>query len=205
MATQKSSNEFWLDEAGNKIPYNRTTKLERSMEHKSAKLLKDAKDLSDRMAAFKQDIAQVCNDVYMAFMAEKEVKPTTKGNFTWYNFDRSIKVEVAINERITFDELQISAAREKLDQFLTENMDGKVEFIKELVIDAFKTSRGQLDAKKIMSLLKYRSKIKQALYQSAMADIESAIRRPASKAYYRIFERTTEGNYKLVELNFSTL
>ncbi len=175
------------------------------MEHKSAKLLKDAKDLSDRMAAFKEDIAKVCSDIYAAFMAEKEVKPTTKGNFTWYNFDRSIKIEVAINERITFDELQISAAREKLDQFLTENMDGKVEFIKELVIDAFKTSRGQLDAKKIMSLLKYRSKIRQPLFQSAMEDIESAIRRPASKTYYRVFERTDEGNYKLVDLNFSTI
>lgn len=205
MATQKSSNDFWIDESGNKIPYSRTTRLERSMEHKSAKLLKDAKDLSDRMAAFKDDIARVCAEIYAAFMAEKEVKPTTKGNFTWYNFDRSIKIEVAINERITFDELQISAAREKLDQFLTENMDGKVEFIKELVIDAFKTSRGQLDAKKIMSLLKYRSKIRQPLFQSAMEDIEAAIRRPASKTYYRVFERTDEGNYKLVDLNFSTI
>lgn len=202
---QKSTAEYWIDETGNKIPYNRTSKVERLMERKATSLLKTAKELNVSLASFKELIESVSKEIFEAFMAEKDLKNATKGNFTWYNFDRSIKIEVSISERITFDELQIVSAREKLDQFLTENMDGKVEFIKELVIDAFKTSRGQLDAKKVMSLLKYKSKIKNEVYQSAMADIESAIRRPSSKVYYRVSERLENGIYKVIDLNLSSI
>ncbi|HLO59022.1 MAG TPA: DUF3164 family protein [Lentimicrobium sp.] len=202
---QKSTAEFWIDEAGNKIPYNRTNKVERLMERQATKLLAKAKEVQAKLIALKAEFQAISDEVYNAFMAEREIKSERKGNFTWYNFDRSIKVEINISERITFDELTITGAREKLDQFLTENMDGKIEFIKELVIDAFKTSKGQLDAKKIMSLLKYRSKIKHEMYQSAMNDIESAIRRPSSRTYYRIFERTESGDYKLIDLNLSSI
>lgn len=205
MATQRSTAEFWIDETGSKIPYNRTTRIERLMERQSAKLLGNSLKINKALSDLKHEFEAICDEIFREFMAEKEIKPTYKGNFTWYNFDRSIKVEVNINERITFDELMITAAREKLERFLTDNMDGKVEFVKELVIDAFKTSRGQLDAKKVMGLLKYRTKIKDQLYQSAMADIEGSIRRPSSRTYYRIFERASSGEYKLIDLNFSSI
>lgn len=202
---QKSTSEFWIDESGNKIPYTRTTKTERLMETKSAKLLRDAKSLHDKLSEYKTLFADVCEEVYRKFLAEKELSTDRKGNFTWYNFDRSIKVEISITERVTFDDLLITSAREKLNEFLTENINGKLEFVKELVIDAFKTSKGQLDSKKVMNLLKYRGKIKDKLYQSAMEDIENSIRRPSSRRYFRISERDSDGEYKAVDLNFSSI
>ncbi len=202
---QKSNEEFWVDESGNKIPYTRTTKTERLMEIKAAKLLRDSKSIHDKLVDYKKAFSDICNEIYQSFLKEKEISTERKGNFTWFNFDRSIKVEININERVTFDELEITAAREMLDQFLTANMDGKIEFIKDLVIDAFKTSKGQLDSKKIMGLLKYKSKIKDLLYQKAMSHIESSIRRPSSKTYYRISERRKDGEYKVIDLNFSSI
>jgi len=202
---QKSTSEFWIDESGNKIPYSRTTKTERLMETKSAKLLRDAKSLHDKLSEYKTLFADVCEEVYQKFLAEKELSTDRKGNFTWYNFNRSIKVEINITERVTFDDLLITSAREKLNQFLTDNIDGKMEFVKELVIDAFKTSKGQLDSKKVMNLLKYRGKIKDKLYQSAMQDIENSIRRPSSRRYFRISERDNNGDYKAIDLNFSSI
>jgi len=205
MAHQISSQKFWFDESGNKIPYSRTTKTERLMETKSAKLLREAKFLHGKLKIYKKLISDICDEVYQSFLSEKEISTDRKGNFTWYNFDRSIKVEVSINERVIFDDLLITSAREKLNEFLTDNISGKTEFIKELVIDAFKTSKGQLDAKKIMNLLKYRGKIKDKLYQSAMEDIESAIRRPSSRRYFRISERQKDGDYRVIDLNFSSI
>lgn len=202
---QKSTSEFWIDESGNKIPYTRTTKTERLMETKSAKLLREAKSLNEKLIEYKALFADVCEEVYRKFLAEKELSTDRKGNFTWYNFDRSIKVEISITERVTFDDLLITSAREKLNEFLTENINGKLEFVKELVIDAFKTSKGQLDSKKVMNLLKYRGKIKDKLYQSAMEDIENSIRRPSSRRYFRISERDSDGEYKAVDLNFSSI
>ncbi len=201
----KSNMEFWTDEAGTLIPYNRTTKIERLMEISSAKLLREAKKINQALASYKDMIREESLSLFEAFMQEKEVKKQHKGNFTWHNFDRSIKIEVSVSERITFDDLTITAAREKLDEFLEANINGKVDFVKELVNDAFKTSRGQLDSKKVMSLMKYRSKIKDESFLSALNLIEESIRRPESKVYYKISERDDAGQYQNVELNLSNI
>lgn len=205
MSHQKSNQEFWTDESGNKIPYSRTTKTERLMEKTAAKLLREATVMNEKLKQYKEAFAEACELVYNSFLEEKEISTERKGNFTWHNFDRSIKIEININERVTFDDLEITAAREMLNQFLTANIDGKLEFVKELVIDAFKTSKGNLDSKKVMGLLKYKSKIKDELYQKAMAHIEGSIRRPSSKTYYRISERQKDGEYKVIDLNFSSI
>lgn len=205
MAHQKSNMEFWFDEAGTRIPYNRTTTLERRMETKSGKLLREAKKLNKALTEYKELIRKESIELFEAFMEEKEVKGERKGNFTWFNFDRSVKIEVNVSERITFDDLTITAAREKLDSFIEANVNGKVDFVKEMVNDAFKTSRGQLDSKKVMSLMKYRTKIKDELFQTALNLIEQAIRRPDSKIYYRISELDAEGKYQAIELNMSNI
>lgn len=205
MAHQKSSSEFWYDEQNNRIPYKRTTKVERLMEIESYKLLNEAKKIRKQLTLYKLLAKKVCNEVYEEFMKDKNIEKERKGNYTWYNFDRSIKIEVAISERITFDDLTISAAREKLDQFIDANVEGKVDFVKELVNDAFKTSKGQLDAKKVMGLLRYRSKIKDEIFQEALGLIEAAVRRPESKIYYRVWERDENGKYEAIELNFSNI
>ncbi len=205
MAHQKSSSEFWFDEAGTRIPYNRTTTIERRMEQKAGKLLREAKKLNKAMAEYKELIRQESIELFQAFMAERDITKERKGNFVWHNFDRSVKIEVSVNERITFDDMTITAAREKLDMFIERNVNGKVDFVKEMVNDAFKTSRGQLDSKKVMSLMKYRTKIKDDLFHSALDLIEEAMRRPESKTYYRISERDGEGQYNAIELNFSNI
>ncbi len=205
ITTQKSSDKLWQDEKGTEIPFSRITKVERLMERKSGKLINEAKKLHNKLSAFKEQIREACYEVYDAFMVEHDNKKDGKGNFTWYNFDRSIKIEVNINERIEFDDLNITACKDKLDQFLSANVESKDEFIKQLVLDAFETSRGKLDAKKVMSLLRYKSKIKVSLFQEAMELLESGIRRPDSKTYFRIWAKNQEGKYQSIDLNFSSI
>ncbi|MDT8412679.1 MAG: DUF3164 family protein [Vicingaceae bacterium] len=202
---QRSSDKMWKDEKGIEIPFSRTTKSERMMETQSFKILKKALQLNERLNAFKQEIKEICEKVYATYMEEQQNEKPSKGNFTWYNFDRSIKIEVSINERIEFDDMAITACKDKLNQFLTDNVESKDAFIKEMVLDAFETSRGKLDAKKVMSLLRYRSKIKATLFQEALNLLESSIRRPDSKMYFRVWHRNDDGKYENVELNFSSI
>lgn len=201
---QKSTDQYWTDEKGIQCLYSRTTNSERLMEAQSYKLAKEALKLNQELSAFKNYVREVCQEVYDTYMAEKEATPT-KGNFTWYNFDRSIKIEVSINERIEFDDLGITACKSKLHDFLKENVESKDAFIKDMVMDAFETSRGKLDAKKVMSLLRYRSKIKNPLFQEALNLLEESIRRPESKTYFRVSTRTAEGKYEVIDLNFSSI
>lgn len=203
---QKSSDQTWLDEKGISVPYNRTTKVERLMEHKSYTLLKRANDMHEKLKSFKKDLRDICDNVYQQFLAENKIeKKNAKGNFTWYNFDRSIKIEVSVNQRIEFDEMTISACKDKLDKFLAINVESKDEFIKQMVTDAFENSKGRLDSKKVMSLLRYKSKIKVPLFLEAMELLEKSIRRPDSKVYFRVWFKEEDASYKNVDLNFSSI
>lgn len=202
---QKVKDKQWKDETGRDIPIEYISPVNRLKERNAGALVKQAKQINKQLVDFKKSTVKLCAEVYAKMMDEFKTKADAKGNFTWFNFDRSIKIEVSISDRIDFDDLTITACKSKLDEFLSDTLDSKQEFVKDLVTDAFSTSRGKLDAKKVMGLLKYRSKIKAELFQEALNLLESSIRRPESKTYFRIWERAADGSYALIDLNFSSI
>lgn len=202
---QQVKDGLWKDETGRDIPIDYISKTVRLKERGAWKIYKEAVRINHDLSFFKSEVNKLCDEVYEAIMKEMNVNTDSKGNFTWFNFDRSIKIEVAISERIEFDDLTIKACKEKLNEFLDKNLDSKSEFVKDLVTDAFSTSRGKLDTKKVMSLIKYRTKITHPLFQDAINLISEAIRRPDSKKYFRVFYRIQNGSYELLDLNFSSI
>lgn len=204
---QKSSEAFWTDETGNKTQYNRLYKHEKLMEKSANKLFTSALKIHDTMKAFKEDLEAICMEVYDQYLADKNIEKVGKGkgNFTWFNFDRSIKIEVSISERITFDHMGINSCKSLLNEFLDENLNSKIEVLKDMVNDAFNTSKGNLDPKKVMNLLRYEGKIKDEKFQKAMELLKDSIRRPDSKTYFRIWAKDSKGGYQNIDLNFSSL
>lgn len=196
---------FWTDESGTKIPIGRVTKHELMKEASLAKVAKHANELHARIAAFKANIQAEVAKIIEDFKKEKAIDSIGKGNVTIFNFDRTIKVSLDINDRIEFDDITMKACKEKFDQFLNSNIDEKQAFVKELVNDAFSTSRGKLDAKKVMSLLKYETRIHDEMFQGAITLLKDSIRRPDSKAYYRIWVKDGSGEYQNIDLNFSSI
>jgi len=199
----------WIDENGLEIPANRITKSERMKEQAAERLLKKAKKLSADLASFKTEVANTSDDILEIVFDENGVsRDKHKGNFTFYNFDRTIKVEVDNQERIEFDDALIAVAKQLFDEFLTNSSTGVDEMIRQLILDAFSTSRGRLDTKKVLSLVKYRQRVpldRYPQFHQAIDAVEKAIRRPDSKLYFRIAERDTEGKYQTVNLNFSAI
>ncbi len=203
--THKSKEKFWKDETNTSIPYNRVTKSERLMERYSATILRKAKSINKELRIFKEDIRKLSQEAYDAFMLEKNVSKKTKGNFTWHNFNRTIKIEVSINEPISFDELTIKAAKTKFDEFFGNNISASNDFIKEMAMDAFQTSKGKLDVSKILNITRYKSKINKPLFTEAVDLIEQAIRRPKTKTYFRVWVKDEAGEYQNIELNLSSI
>ncbi|MEW6653299.1 MAG: DUF3164 family protein [Bacteroidota bacterium] len=198
--------KIWIDEAGNVIPAHRITQTEKTAEKHADYLLNLATKANELLKVIKTAIQQCSTEVYNAVMTENGVNVSArKGNFTWYNFNRSIKIEVAISEMIVFDDVTITACREKLMQFLKKSLTSTQEFIKELIMDAFQTSAGKLDTKKIMYLLKYEDKINDPLYSEAMELLKKSVRKPSKKTYFRIWKRNSSGEYENIDLNFSSL
>ncbi|MFE3868728.1 DUF3164 family protein [Flavobacterium sp. LS2P90] len=204
--THTSKDPIWVDESGISIPLNRITPTEKLFERSSAKLLKDANILNKGLADFKKLIQKLSAEAYQAFMASKDITKETKGNFTWFNFNRSIKIEMANSEPIKFDDLTILAAKDYLDQFLNENIDSKNEFVKDMIKDAFSTQRnGQLDVKQVLKITKYKVRVNNDLFTKACDCIIEAVRRPSSKTYYRVWIKDDIGQYQNIDLNLSSI
>jgi hypothetical protein len=205
---QKSTDKKWYDETGQEIPFYRITKLEKMNERSSNRLLKKAKRVNKQLSELKELMRTLSKDAFDMTMKEKGISnPKTKGNYTWYNFNRTIKIEVNIHESIKFDDLIIAAAKEKFDEFLNQNITSENEFVKQMILDAFETQRSnQLDTKRVLALSRYESKIKNKLFSEAVKLISESIRRPNSKSYYRIWVKDeTTGAFENVELNLSSL
>jgi len=202
---QTSSAKTWRDEQNMEVPYNRTTPLERTKESAAYKLAKKAMALNSDLIAFKQDIAKQCNNILKQAMSAQERSKMGKGNYTWYNFDGSIKIEMSINENIDFDSVLIERAKQKLLELVGEGISADKGFVKDLVLSAFQTSKGKLDTKKILGLKKHGTRIKDKRFHEAMKLIDESIRRPDSKTYFRVWVKDDQGQFKLIDLNIASV
>ena len=205
---QTSKDANWIDETGNSIPFNRTTKSERLKEKYSNKILKEAQNASEKLKALRDLMDVAIGEILEECRSENSVKLDGKGNYTWYNFNRSIRVEVNINELITFDEIKLESAKEKLSSLIRDNTKGD-DFILSIVEQAFQTTTGKLDTKRILSLKKHTSRIVNLsiknTWQEAMDLIDQSISRPTSKKYMKVYLKDEAGEYQNIPLNFSNL
>lgn len=204
---QNPTDKVWLDEKGVQIPFSRVTKIEIFKEKAAKKMIIGAQKLNSDILEFKALCAELCEEAFQKDLSAG--KAPTKGGYTLYNFDRSVKIERQINEAIQFDENHIGAAKEKFDAFLKEGTVGVDEMVRNLIMDAFSSNKkGKLDSKKIMSLLSYKQRIDEKKYpqfHEALNLIEQSIRRPDSKTYYRIWFKNEGEQYTSIDLNFSNI
>ena len=202
----------WIDENGIAIPAFRITKSEKLKENICELLLKEAEKAQVILTALKIKMSNGATEVLNSTIEENggKTRENYKGNFTFYNFDRTIKVEASVQEKIVFDDAMIIIAKEHFDTFLDDVAvkGGVDEMIKEIILDAFSTAKGGLDTDKVLGLTKYRSRIDKLKYpefHSALDAIEKGVSRQFSKKYHRISKRNDDGKYEAVDLNFSSI
>jgi len=206
-----TKDQFWADETGHKVSLKYITPSARLRERNAAAILKNALSLNKSLIAFKKKMNQLCDEAYAKTLEELNARGSTvgKGNFNWFNFDRSIKIEVSISDRITFDDLTIKASKEEFDLYLDEKLknlaDNDDDFFADIVRDTFATTKGNLDVKKVLSIMKYKNKVQNQHAKRGFELITEAIRRPDSKRYSRVFLRQEDNSYKLIDLNFSSI
>ena len=128
---QTPADKNWLDEQGQAIPYNRVNVYERTAEITLSKLAKDALIINSKLSAFKAQVRTAVDFLYKSFVEQNDgkIQGRGKGNITLYNFDRSIKVEVNVNEPIRFDEEFIKLAKAELDALLKDNLGKAADWI----------------------------------------------------------------------------
>jgi len=204
---QTNRNPIWLDESKVKIPYSRVTKTERLHEVVCSKIVTKAQTANKKLVDFKQEIKELVEEAEKAFVAEYGIERAAnyKGNFTMFNFDRSIKIERSVNELITYDEALSIAAKDIFMSFITNSITASKDWVKGLILDVFETKGGKLDPKKVNLLMRHESRANDPEYSRGCALLKKAERRPDSKTYYRVWVKDEEGEYKAIELNFSNI
>lgn len=206
MNYQTTKNPFWTDEAGNQVPLSEITKKEKVIENVTYKIAKEAVKVNAQLVKFKEHIEGLVDTAIEAIRQNYNGKKTVfKGNYTLYNFDRSIKVCVKVSQPIKFDEVTIEQARQLLREFLEDGLSAKNMFIKQMVLDAFETRRGQMDTKRVMGLQRYADRIKDERYAKAMQLINESIRRPESATYYQVWVRNDKGKYVSIDLDLARI
>ena len=209
---EKKARKAWTDENGITIPAFRITKSEKLKESVCEKLVKKALKVQEIMRQLKDEVTEAATDVLNETIAENggKTRENYKGNFTFYNFNRTIKIEASVQEKIEFDDAMIIVAKEHFDTFLSDatTASGVDQMIREIIADAFSTAKGALDTDKVMGLTKYRTRVDAAKYpafHAALDAIEKGASRHFSKKYHRISIKKDEGGYEAINLNFSSL
>jgi len=200
---QKNNQKTWLDHRGNDVPRKYVPKFDRYNETQVSKIFNAAVKLNEQMIRFKEMAYSTADALYAEMLREANIEPSSrKGNYTLTSFDKSIRIEVNINELIEFDE-NINLAHMKLHEFIEMKTNGADSDIIALINQAFTTRKGRLDKARIFGL--FSLNITHPLWQEAMELIRKSINRNSTVRYMEIAEKDENGRYVPIRLNFATI
>lgn len=146
---------------------------------------------------------EIADALYAEMLRNANIAPSDrKGNYTLTSFDKSIRIEVNVNELIEFDE-NINLAQMKLQEFIENKTKGVDIDIVALINQAFTTRKGRLDKARIFGL--FSLNITHPLWQESMELIRKSINRNSTVRYMEISEKDENGRYIPIRLNFATI
>lgn len=205
-----SKDAIWKNAAGDSVPVKFVPKADRLKESLSHNILKHSLQAEKQLKALHGILSDAFAAVEAAVKEDFEIKTKKpkkqgKGSFTWYNFDKSLKIEADINEISKWDGALMTEALNLLNAYLDASLSDANLLVKELVNSAFSNSSGMIDSKKVFQLLKYENKIKNAKFLKACELIKQAQSVDKTKLYMRVWEKQNDGQYRNINLNFSSL
>lgn len=194
----------YTDKNGAEIPSKYLPKVEKQKHAEALRIHKKAKELSKKLADFKAEVFAAADQLYQQMLDEKNIKlrNNTRGGYSISTTDKSVKIEIAISETISFDE-RIDVAQKLINEYLEDKTKGADQDLTILVNEAFRTNRGRLDTKRILGLMKLT--INHEKWKKAIDLIKESMSTKDSKRYVRVFERTPDGGYKPIVLDFAAI
>ncbi len=199
----KTSEKMWSDHRGNEVPREYVPKEDKDNEKIVATIYKEAEKLSNQLAKFKERAFEITDKQYANILKAAKIDPSDrKGNYSITSFDKSVKIEVNVSDRIDFDD-NINLAQIKLNEFIKSKTEGVDADLSVLVNNAFSTRKGRLDKGRIFDLMQLN--IKGQLWAEAMELIRKSITTNSSVRYMDISSKDSEGRYVPVRLNFASL
>lgn len=203
--TPQPDEEFRKNAKGHMVPLSLIDEIDLLRDELVGDLVKRALGAQDALQQFKrQAFADIA--AFVDLSAEQyDVKlGGKKGNVTLTSYDGAYKVQLAIQERMTFDE-RLQAAKALVDECLTEWSAGARDEIRVLVQAAFQVDKeGRINTGRVLSLR--RLAITDPKWLRAMQAIADSLQVADSKAYVRFSRRVgTTDKYEPIALDLATV
>lgn len=125
-----------------------------------------------------------------------------KGNVTFTSFDGSVRVLVAVQDRIEFGP-ELAVAKDLIDECIRSWSTGANANLVTIVQEAFKVDKtGKVSTDRILGLRRHA--INDETWKRAMEAIGDSVRRHTSKRYIRIQIRNENGDYETLPLDVAS-
>ncbi len=183
-------NEYRINSKGEKVHIDLIKKDEQMRDDLVNKLLDEATAFKGIMGEFRAKAESEVDKYFEELMEKYHIDPkakSKKGNITLENFSSTAKVQIAISDKLQFDE-KIQLAKMKFDEYFEQVTEGSSEEIKLLITKAFDVDKeGNVDVKKILELRSYN--IRHPKWVEGVALIEESKKIVSSKSYIRFYKR----------------
>lgn len=197
---------YLQDSAGRLVPETKIKPIDLARDALVRELATKAEKLSAALAEFKRTVFE---DVYAFVDLSAEQYGATfrgrqgKGNLTLSSYDGALKVQVAIAERLTFDE-RLQAAKALIDECIHEWTSGSSDEIKALIAGAFQVDKeGKINTGRVLGLR--RLDIDAPKWQAAMTAISDSLQVTGSKEYVRFYVRIGKDAYRQILLDLAAV
>jgi hypothetical protein len=168
------------------------------------KLHRDASALSEQLRAFRENgFSEI--EAHLDLLAEKfkAERGGQRGNLTLSTFDGSLRVQVAVGDRLELGP-ELQAAKALVDKCIHAWSKGASVELKAIVNDAFDVDKsGKLNVDRILALR--RLSIEDPTWLKAMEAISAAIRVVSTKRYLRLYAAGRDGKLSQVPLDLASV
>lgn len=194
---------FWRDPKGRLIPVEMVKEIDRARDTLVGDIINRALPINASLRSFKNwGFDEV--DAFRSLSAEQYDANIggEKGNITLHSFDGEYRVQVAIQDRIAFDE-RLQTAKTLIDECIKDWSVGSRPEILAIIEEAFKVDKeGNINTGDILKLR--RLNITDEKWLQAMDAISESVQVVNSCRYIRIYQRSGDNNqYTQISLNIT--
>ncbi len=203
--TQTIPDGYRKNAVGHLVHESTIAKIDLARDKMVTELVVKAKKASGLMKKFKGNVqSELDTFLAMSAKASKAKAGKNKGNVTFYNFDASMKIQVAVSQRIAFDE-RLQSAKALIDECIMELSKDSSPEVKTLIQGAFDVDKeGNVSVGRVLALR--RLNIKNKKWEQAMMAISVSAQVIGSNQYIRFYERIGDTDkYQYINLDFAAI
>jgi hypothetical protein len=198
------SKQYMEDGEGRLVPIDRVKEIDLLRDGLVKDLVARARETREILGKFKTDAAEEVEAFVDQSAQEYGVEwGGKKGNMTLFSYDMRYKVQIQVGEYQAFDE-RLHIAKKMIDECLVHWSENSRSEIRVIINDAFNVDKeGRVNIRRILELRKH--KIDDPKWIQAMGVIADSLHVVNRKAYIRMYERTQNGTWKNICLDFAAL